>query len=165
MANEQIQERSQQARRAAPLHQGNGHQSGDASATATDNAAATMIKASEIQKESAEFTADRLRTLASAYVSYAHGMQSMQRAFVDLCHRSFELTQRTTRELIRCTSASDVAELQREMLCEGMDEFFEGSAKILKAASKATDDAVRPLEEKIDPRRRNGYREGAGAAA
>jgi len=99
--------------------------------------------------EGAEFTAERLKVLMTAYSTYARGFQEMQQTYADLVHRSMELTQRATRELIRCTSVTDMADAQRDLLREGMDEFFQGSAKILKASSKAVDDVVKPIQDQL----------------
>jgi hypothetical protein len=158
MASEPTHGAEQISKNPSRIHSASRHDAKDAHKGAATNgfvrdsisqASENVAKANDIHRETTELTAERVKCLLSVYTNYAHGLLEMQQAYADLIHRSMELTQRVTRELIRCTSPSDLAEVQRDMLREGMDQVFEGTTKILQASSKAAGDAIRPIEEQL----------------
>ena len=106
-------------------------------------------KANGAQAEAGTNAGDRMKAVLAVSAAYAQGLREMQVAYIELVHRSMELMQRTTRDLIRCTSPADVAEFQKEMLRDGMEQMFQGASKILETTNKVADDALRPIQEQL----------------
>ncbi len=99
--------------------------------------------------EAASVSQERMNAVLAASAAYTQGLRELQEAYIALVHRSMELMQRTTRDLIRCSSPADVAELQKDMLRDGMEQIFQGASKILETSNKVADDALRPLQEQL----------------
>jgi len=109
----------------------------------------TVTKAIKINKDNAELATDRMASLMSVSAAYNRGLHDMQLAYVELFQNSMELMQRAMRDLVRCMSPADFAEVQQEVLRKGFDQIFEGTAKILRTSSKASEDATLPIQDQI----------------
>ena len=108
-----------------------------------------MAKASDFYRESTEYAADRMSALLSAYAVLATGAQEIQRTYLEVLQRSFEMATTGPREIMRCSSLSEVAELQQGMLRKGIDEWLDSSSKLLKTSGRIAEDVVRPIEERV----------------
>jgi hypothetical protein len=123
------------------------HAGADIAAPAGEGAA-EIVKAGDVYRDSTEFAAERMKALLSAYSVVAGGLQEIQKTYAEALRRSMEMAASGPRELMQCKSLEDVAVLQREMLCRGLDEWFDSSAKLLGVSSRIAEDAMRPGEEK-----------------
>ena len=108
-----------------------------------------VAKAIKIQKGNTELAAERITTLMTASAAYNRGLHDMQLAYVELFQSSMELMQRAARDLVRCMNPADFAEVQRDMLREGLDHIFVGTSKILQTSSQAAENASRPIQDRI----------------
>lgn len=121
----------------------------DQAPRATKHLRSVDPKAASAQNEAVAAASERMKAILAVSAAYTEGLREMQVAYIDLVHRSMELMQRATRDLIRCASPADVAEFQKEMLKDGMEQMFQGASKILEATNKVADDAIRPLKEQL----------------
>lgn len=111
--------------------------------------AETLASMIDIQKQNADLTAERVRSLLNAVVAYGRGLHDIQLAYVDMGVRSVELLQRATRDLATCGSPTDAALLQQQVVREGMDQMLVGVTKILETSSKAADQVSQPIHDHL----------------
>jgi len=110
---------------------------------------ATVATVIDIQKQNADLTTERVKSLLLAATNYGRGLHDMQLAYVDMGVRSVELLQRGMQNLLTCGNPTEVAVLQREMLREGMDQLLVGVTTILQASSKAAAQASEPIDDHL----------------
>ena len=109
----------------------------------------TVAAVIDIQKQNADLTTERVKSLLIAATNYGRGLHDMHLAFVDMGVRSVELLQRGMQTFVTCGNPTDLAVLQREMLREGMDQMLVGVTKILQASSKAAEQASKPIDDHL----------------
>jgi hypothetical protein len=109
----------------------------------------TVATVIDIQKQNADLTTERVKSLLIAATNYGRGVHDMQLALVDMGVRSMELLQRGIQNLITCSNPTEVAVLQREMLREGMDQMLAGVTTVLQASSKAAEQASKPIDDHL----------------
>jgi hypothetical protein len=109
----------------------------------------TVAMVIDIQKQNADLTTERVKSLLIAATNYGRGLHDMQLAWGDMAVRSVEVLQRGIQNLITCGSPTDLAELQREILRQGMDQVLVGVTKVLQASSKAADQASKPIDDHL----------------
>jgi len=155
MATEQAREHAQPKTRDGQDNGTERNRAGDFLKAQVQRSAETMAKVIDIhkvidiQKQNAELTAERVKSLVTASVAYGRGLHDMQLAYVDMVVRSLELLQRSSRDLATCSNPAAAAELQRELLRESMDQLLEGVTKVLQASSQAADQASQPIHEHL----------------
>ena len=106
-----------------------------------------VAKVGDAYREGAALATSRMSAMLSAYEAMASGLQEIQKTYLEALRRSVEMASAGPRELMGCKNFSDVAEVQRELVCRGLDEWFDSSAKLLAVTSRIAEDAMRPVEE------------------
>lgn len=109
---------------------------------------AELAKVGESYRDGAALAAGRMSAMLGAYEVMAVGLQELQKTYLEAVRRSVEMASSTPRELMGCKSFSDVAEVQRELVCRGLDEWFDNSAKLLAVSSRIAEDAMSRIEER-----------------
>jgi CBS domain-containing protein len=107
-----------------------------------------MAHATSILSDTAQETSGDVQALMMSTRAAVSRMQDAQRAWLEFLTRNAQASARLPQELIRCRSVQDVAELQSRFVRESVNVLLDGSAEILRTASRAAEDALRPLEER-----------------
>jgi hypothetical protein len=108
--------------------------------------------------ESARLTADDMQAIATCSSIAAGGIGELRQAWVEWLNRNLRAGARASQELMRCTKLEQVADVQRTFLKETLDNLFEGSAQMLRISSRVSEDAARPIEDRVLQLRRGGER-------
>lgn len=108
--------------------------------------------------ESARLTADDMQAIATCSSIAAGGIGELRQAWVEWLNRNLRAGARASQELMRCTKLEQVADVQRNFLKETLDNLFEGSAQMLRISSRVSEDAARPIEDRVLQLRRGGER-------
>ena len=108
-----------------------------------------MAKATDFYRQNAEFAANRMNALLSAYSVLAQGAQEIQKTYIEVLQHSFEMATTSPRELMRCTNLSEMADLQQDLLRRGIDEWLEGGSKLLQVSGRVAEEAIRPIQERV----------------
>ena len=74
--------------------------------------------------------------------------------------RGFRAGARASQEIMRCRSIDQLADVQRNFLKESLENLLEGSAQLLRISGRISEDARRPIENRVGHGRR-----GAGGEA
>lgn len=90
------------------------------------------------------------------------GLQDVQQGLTTLAEGVAQTNQRTAQALFRLTDPTAVVELQQRFVREHMDVLMQGTATLVRAACRTTEEAFRPLEDQVQQRRQEeGYRNAA----
>jgi phasin family protein len=116
---------------------------------ATERGAGAIRAAAEIYNETAQVTAQDLQAIATLSSIAAGGLADMHQAWMEWLNRSLRTTSRATQQLMRVKSLEQLAELQRSFLKESFDNLLEGSAELLRISSRVSEDARRPIEDRV----------------
>ena len=117
-----------------------------------------VLAAAEIYGETAQLTAEDMQAIATCSSIAAGGMGEMRHAWMDWLSRSLRVGARASEQLLRCTTIEQLADIQRNFLKESLDSLLEGSAQMLRISSRITEDAARPIEDRVAHLRRAGER-------
>ena len=114
-------------------------------------------------EETAERTAETLRRMAQDLSrlmmmprSAGGGLQDMQEAMGQLMNGVMRTNLRMTQEMFRRSNPSAAVELQGAFIREYLETLVEGGATMLRATRRTADEALRPLEERIQQREGEG---------
>jgi CBS domain-containing protein len=128
--------------------------------------------AAEDMEETAERAAEALRRMAhdiSRLImmprSAGGGLQEMQDAMGQLMNGVMRTNLRVTQEMFRRANPGAVFELQGSFMRQYLETLVEGGATVLRATRRTADEALRPLEERMEHRdgeAREGRREQGG---
>jgi hemerythrin superfamily protein len=108
-----------------------------------------MLVAAEIYSETAQLTAEDLQAIATCSTIAAGGMTDMRQAWMEWLSRSLRAGARASQELLRCTTLEQFAGVQRDFLKESLENLMEGSAQILRISGRISEDARRPIEDRV----------------
>jgi phasin family protein len=114
-----------------------------------ERGAGTMLTVAEIYNETAQLTAEELQAIATFSSIAAGGLAEMRHAWMEWLNRSLRTSTRATQQLLRVKSIEEFADLQRSFLKESFDNLLEGSAQLLRISSRVSEDACRPIEERV----------------
>ena len=110
-------------------------------------------------EETAERTAETLRRMAQDISrlmmmprNAGGGLQDMQEAMSQLMNGVMRTNLRMTQEMFRRSNPGNVVELQGTFLREYLEALVEGGATMLRATRRTADEALRPLEERMQQR-------------
>jgi hypothetical protein len=107
--------------------------------------------------------AGRLRTLTVVPTAALSALTEVQSAWSELVTKSIERNARAAQDLFRCKSPQEAASVQRRLLDETINGFFESNVRILRAARRAADSALQPLEAEMGREREGSSdRDAAG---
>jgi len=110
-------------------------------------------------EETAERTAEAMRRMAHDISrlmmmprSAGGGLQEMQEAMGQLMNGVMRTNLRVTQEMFRRANPGAVVELQGSFMREYLETLVEGGATMLRATRRTADEALRPLEERMEHR-------------
>jgi phasin family protein len=116
---------------------------------ATERGAGAIMAAAEIYNETAQVTAQDLQAIATLSSIAAGGLADMRQAWMEWLNRSLRTSTRATQQLLRVKSLDQLADLQRSFLKESFDNLLEGSVQLLRISSRVSEDARRPIEDRV----------------
>lgn len=102
-------------------------------------------RAMQMYQEAGENTADHLEALFSASVTVSRGLQKMQHAYADMLDQAVNGATHRPRDLMRCKSLEEVAELQRDLYVDAVNRAVESGTTLLQIAAQTAQQAIRPL--------------------
>lgn len=117
-----------------------------------------VLAAAEIYGETAQLTAEDMQAIATCSGIAAGGLGEMRHAWMEWLSRSLRAGARASEQLLRCTTIEQLADIQRNFLKESLDNLLEGSAQMLRISSRITEDAARPIEDRVSHLRRASER-------
>ena len=107
--------------------------------------------------------AERLRTLSVVPTAAMSALTEVQSAWSELVTKSIERNARAAQDFFRCKSPQEAASVQRRLLDETINGFFESNVRILRATRRAADNALQPLEAEMGREREGSSdRDAAG---
>lgn len=116
----------------------------------------TVLAAAEIYSETAQLTTEDLQAIATCSTVAAGGLTEIRHAWMDWFGRSLRTSARASQDLFRCTTIEQLADVQRNFLKESFDNLLEGSAQMLRISGRISEDAGRPIEDRVTSMRRGG---------
>lgn len=105
----------------------------------------STAQAMDIYADATERSAERVQALVTSAMVWTRGLQKMQHAWLEMIDQSMERASHRPQDLLRCKNLVELAEVQRELYTDAVNHAFESSSKLLDLASRAAQDAVRPL--------------------
>jgi len=120
-----------------------------------------MLAAAEILGETAQLTAEDLQAIATCSTIAAGGMSELRQAWMECLGRGFRAGARASQEMMRCRSIDQLADVQRNFLKESLENLLEGSAQLLRISGRISEDARRPIENRVGHGRRGASGEAA----
>lgn len=127
----------------------------------------TVLAAAEIYSEAAQLTAEDLQAIATCSSIAAGGFGDIRQAWVEWLNRSLRATARASQDMLRCTTLDQLADVQRSFFKESFENLLQGSAEMLRISGRISEDARRPIEDRVshfrDQPGRGGKRAQRGA--
>jgi len=99
----------------------------------------------QVWHEAGENTADNVQALFSTYLTVGRGLQQMQQAWLDMLDHAMDRATQRPRDLLRCKSLEELAEVQRDLYLDAVSRAVESSSTLLQLAARTAQQAVRPL--------------------
>jgi phasin family protein len=100
----------------------------------------------DVYAAATERSAERVQAMVSSALVMGRGIQKLQRAWLEMLDRSMQSAAQRPRDLLRCKTLTEVAEVQRELYADTVNNVFESSGRLLDLASRAAQEAARPLQ-------------------
>jgi CBS domain-containing protein len=108
--------------------------------------------------ESAEQTAETLRGFLRLPAITGRGFPNVQENVSGLVEGVVQTNLRILREMMRFTNPAQLFEAQRQFMHEYTSALLQGTGSIMRIAHRATEQALRPIEEQIEMRQGVGQR-------
>jgi iron-sulfur cluster repair protein YtfE (RIC family) len=109
----------------------------------------TVMAAAEIYGETAQITVQDMQAVATCSSIAAGGLGELRQAWMEWFGRNLRAGARASQEMLRCTTIEQLAEIQRNFLKESLDSLLEGGAQMLRISSRISEDAARPIEDRV----------------
>lgn len=122
----------------------------------------TVLSAStKAYQEVADYSKDDMEAMIQSGARLAKGFQEMSWEVMNFTQESLRASLRAANDLMECRSVEDFVAVQRNYLKESVDSFLSESAKLLQMTSAAADEAVNPINQRVEGGRRgaNGGQE------
>lgn len=122
----------------------------------------TVLGAStKAYQEVADYSKDDMEAMIQSGARLAKGFQEMGWEVMNFTQESLRASLRAANDLMECRSVEDIVAVQRNYLKESVDSFLSESAKLLQITSAAADEAVNPINQRVEGgrRRANGGQE------
>ena len=100
----------------------------------------------ELYREAGEATAEHMQALFASGLSLTRGIQEMQLVALRMFDNAAERGTHKPRDLLRCKSMTDLAEMQRDVCMDSVNYAIEASSTLLQIAGRVAQDAMRPLQ-------------------
>jgi hypothetical protein len=118
--------------------------------------------------EAVQGTTEDVRALMVIPNAAQGGLRDLQQSVVGLVEGVVRTNLRATQELFQLANPTAYVELQQRFAREYLDALMQGTATLVRATRRTADEALRPLEQQIEQRRRQqqdnqgqGYRHAA----
>ena len=115
----------------------------------------TAARMAEIYLETADRTVEDVQALVLAASNLGHGVQKMQHAWLDILSKSLDQATRRPQDLLRCGSAIEFAEAQRDLYQDGVAYMVDATATMLTMIGETARDTNRALQAR-PPKGRDG---------
>jgi hemerythrin superfamily protein len=130
-----------------------------------ERAGRSVLAAAEIYGDTAQLTAEDLQAIATCSTIAIGGMSEMRQAWVEWLNRTLRASARASQELLRCTTLEQVAGVQRAFFQESLENLLEGGAEMLRISGRISEDARRPIEDRVTRGQRGEERSRRAAAS
>jgi phosphoribosyl-ATP pyrophosphohydrolase len=118
----------------------------DISFDRSHNLLASATHTMDIYRDASERSADGIQALFSSWMAMGRGLQQMQRACLEIFDQSMEHVAHKPRDLLRCKTVVDVAEVQRDLYVDAVSQAITSSSRLLEMMNSTARDAMRPLQ-------------------
>jgi hypothetical protein len=106
----------------------------------------STVQALDVYRDASERSAERVQALFASYLSWGRGLQQIQHAWLEIIDQGLESAAQKPHEILRSKTLVEFAEAQRELYLGTINHAVESSSRLLELASRAAQDAVRPLQ-------------------
>lgn len=110
----------------------------------------------------ADLSCGDLAKVANTQARLTQAMQEMGWEFMRFAQDSMRTSLRTANDIAHCRSVEDIASLQRDFMRETMEQWMEGSARLLRIGSDAASEAVDELESGAEEQQGRSRRRSGG---
>ena len=104
-------------------------------------------RALRLWHEAGESSTEHVQALFSACLTVGRGLQQMQQTWLDMLDQAVDHATQRPRDLLRCKSLEELAEVQRDVYLEAVNRAVESSSTLLQIAAQTAQQAVRPLHQ------------------
>jgi hypothetical protein len=106
----------------------------------------SAVHAMDVYRDASERSVERVQAVFSSAMMFGRGMQQMQHAWLEMIGQSMENAAHKPQDLLRCKNLVEVAEVQRDLYLDAVNQAFESTGRLLDLSGRAAQDAVRPLQ-------------------
>jgi Phasin protein len=106
----------------------------------------SAVHAMDVYRDASERSVERVQAVFSSAVMFGRGVQQMQHVWLEMIGHSMENAAHKPQDLLRCKNLVEVAEVQRDLYLDAVNQAFESTGRLLDLTSRAAQDAVRPLQ-------------------
>jgi hypothetical protein len=110
------------------------------------NLLASATHTMDIYRDASERSADGIQALFSSWMAMGRGLQQMQRACLEIFDQSMEHAVHRPRDLLRCKTIVEVAEVHRDLYVDAVSQAITSSSRLLEMVNHTARDAMRPLQ-------------------
>lgn len=103
--------------------------------------------------QTAQGTASEMRMLTAIPTAAQGGLQDLQKSMAGLVEGVIRTNIQATQELMQLANPGGYVELQQRFVREYMSTLMQGTATILAATRRTTDEALRSTEQQIEQRK------------
>ncbi len=114
---------------------------------------AQAARSLEIYGQASATTAETMQSLYASWMALARGMQETQRACLSLLDRATQNGGRRPQDMLRCKSLEELAEIQRDLYLDAVNQAVDSTTTLLQIAGRVTQEAIRPLAGRSQPAR------------
>ena len=100
--------------------------------------------------EAAKGTAETMRALMELPNAAGSGLQDFQRGMTGLVEGVMQVNLRAARSLVQLANPAGVIDAQQRFMREYVDALLQGAATLVRATRRTADEALRPLEQRIE---------------
>ena len=108
----------------------------------------SAARALDIYREAGESTAENVQALFASYTQLGRGVQEMQHTYLQMLDRSLENAKHKPQDLLRCKSAEEFAQIQRDLYLAGINHVLESTSTLLQIAGRVAQEAARPFHSR-----------------
>ena len=112
----------------------------------------SMTQAVDIYRDASERTAGNLQSLFSSWLTMSRGTQQIQHAWLEMMDHAISRAAHKPQDLLRCRDLVELAETQRDLYIDTINQAVGASTHLLQLAGRAVQEAARPLENGSDRR-------------
>jgi hypothetical protein len=106
----------------------------------------SMTQAVDIYRDASERSAGNLQSLFSSWLTISRGAQQMQHAWLEMIDHALSRAAHKPQDLLRCRDLVELAEAQRDLYIDTVNQAVGSSTHMLQLAGRAVQEAARPLE-------------------